>query len=56
MKIDTDSLNVAKTNYAEPLDINMVEVSLGDSSQHVKVEQSGVTKGFKSEDSFDGIE
>ena len=32
-----------------------MEVSDVDSSQQVKVEQSEATKGFKSEDSFDGI-
>jgi len=26
MKVDTDPLNVAETNYAEPVEINMVDV------------------------------
>ena len=55
MKIDIKPFNVAETNYVEPLDINMVELSDANSSQQVKVEQSEATEGFKSEDSFDGI-
>ena len=55
MKIDIKPFNVAETNYVEPLDINMVELSDANSSQQVKVEQSEATEGFKSEDSFDRI-
>ena len=38
MKIDTDPLNVAETNYAEPLYINMVEMSVADSGEQMNVE------------------
>ena len=41
MKVDTDPLLMAETNYAEPLDINMVEIAKGKVKSKEEFEEDG---------------